>query len=175
VSCTASSLPIIGLGMVARALKVRKHRPMLMVDLAVPRDIEPEVAKLDDVFLSTVDDLGRIVRAGVELRQAAVTQAEAIIDQRVSGFMQWLSAREGVPAIRLLHERAQGVRDSEVLKAKKLLEQGTDPAKVLEQMAQALSAKFLHGPSLMLQHPDQVDPHALVEQLLPEKISPKKN
>jgi glutamyl-tRNA reductase len=175
VSCTASSLPIIGLGMVERALKARKRRPMLMVDLAVPRDIEPEVAKLDDVFLSTVDDLGRIVRAGIEQRQAAVTQAEAIIDQRVSGFMQWLSAREGVPAIRLLHERAQSLRASEVLKAKKLLEQGVDPGVVLEQMAQTLSAKFLHGPSLMLQQPDQVDPHALVEQLLPEKISPKKN
>ena len=175
VACTASSLPIIGLGMVARALKVRKHRPMLMVDLAVPRDIEPEVAKLDDVFLSTVDDLGRIVRAGVELRQAAVTQAEAIIDQRVAGFMQWLGAREGVPAIRLLHERAQSLRASEVLKAKKLLEQGVDPGAVLEQMAQALSAKFLHGPSLMLQQREQGDPHALVEQLLPDKISPKKN
>jgi glutamyl-tRNA reductase len=175
VSCTASSLPIIGLGMVERALKARKHRPMLMVDLAVPRDIEPEVGKLDDVFLSTVDDLGRIVRAGIEQRQAAVTQAEAIIDQRVSGFMNWLSAREGVPAIRLLHERAQSVRDNEVLKAKKLLEQGGDPGKVLEQMAQALSAKLLHGPSVMLQQADQRDPHAMLEQLLPEKISHKKN
>jgi glutamyl-tRNA reductase len=93
----------------------------------------------------------------------------------VSGFMQWLSAREGVPAIRLLHERAQSLRESELLKAKKMLERGADPSAVLDQMAQALSAKFLHGPSLMLQQAELSDPHALVEQLLPEKISPKKN
>jgi glutamyl-tRNA reductase len=174
ISCTASSLPIIGLGMVERALKARKRRPMLMVDLAVPRDIEAEVAHLDDVFLSTVDDLGRMVRAGVEHRQAAVTQAEEIIDQRVSAFMQWLDAREGVPAIRLLHERAQGIRDAEILKAKRALEQGQSPHAVLELLAQSLSAKFLHGPSLMLQQIGQDDPHALVEQMLPEKMNPKK-
>ncbi len=86
MSCTASSLPIIGLGLVERAIRARKHRPMFIVDLAVPRDVEPEVARLDDVYVYTVDDLGKIVRSGSESRQAAVAQAEAIIETRVRDF-----------------------------------------------------------------------------------------
>ena len=100
VSSTASQLPIIGLGAVERALKARRHRPMFMVDLAVPRDIEAEVSRLDDVFLYTLDDLGQIVESGLESRQAAVVEAEAIITDRVSGFLQWLESRDTVPTIR---------------------------------------------------------------------------
>ena len=106
VSCTASSLPIIGLGAVERAIKARKHRPIFMLDLAVPRDIEQEVGQLEDVFLFTVDDLGMIVREGGAMRQAAVAQAEAIIETRVQGFMQWLEQRSVVPVIRRLHSQA---------------------------------------------------------------------
>ena len=106
VSCTASTLPIIGLGAVERAVKARRHRPIFMVDLAVPRDIEPEVGKLQDVFLYTVDDLGAIVREGNASRQAAVAQAESIIDTRVQNFMQWLDARSIVPVIRHMHTQA---------------------------------------------------------------------
>jgi glutamyl-tRNA reductase len=91
VSCTASPLPILGLGMVERALKVRRHRPVVMVDLAVPRDIEEEVAKLDDVFLYTLDDLGEIVESGLESRQAAVVEAETIIDTRLENFLHWVA------------------------------------------------------------------------------------
>lgn len=99
VSCTASSLPIIGLGAVRSALKARRHRPMFMVDLAVPRDIEPEVAALSDVYLYTVDDLAAVVQAGGEKRQAAVAQAEAIIDAGVQSFTHWLDQRATVPLI----------------------------------------------------------------------------
>ena len=93
VSSTASSLPIIGLGMVERAIKSRRRKPMFIVDLAVPRDVEPEVARLDDVYVHTVDDLGRIVQSGSEARQAAVAQAEAIIESGVRDFEEWIKAR----------------------------------------------------------------------------------
>jgi glutamyl-tRNA reductase len=93
ISCTASTLPIIGLGAVERALKARRRRPMFMVDLAVPRDIEPEVAQLDDVYLYTVDDLSTLVQTAGEKRQAAVEQAEAIIDAGVQSFAHWLDQR----------------------------------------------------------------------------------
>ena len=97
ISCTASTLPIIGLGAVERALKLRKHRPMFMVDLAVPRDIEPEVARLSDVYLYTVDDLATLVQSAGEKRQAAVQQAEAIIETGVQSFVHWLDQRSSVP------------------------------------------------------------------------------
>ncbi|MDR2626393.1 MAG: glutamyl-tRNA reductase, partial [Zoogloeaceae bacterium] len=107
VSCTASPLPIIGLGLVERALKARRHRPLFMVDLAVPRDIEPEVGELDDVFLYTVDDLAQVVATGMESRQAAVVQAEAILETQVEQFMQWLTARDTVPLIRSLRDTCE--------------------------------------------------------------------
>jgi glutamyl-tRNA reductase len=99
VSCTASTLPIIGLGAVERALKQRKHRPMFMVDLAVPRDIEPEVKALEDVYLYTVDDLASVVQTGQAQRQAAVAQAEVIIDAGVQSFMNWMGQRDPVHGV----------------------------------------------------------------------------
>ena len=152
VSCTASTLPIIGLGAVERAIKQRRHRPMFMVDLAVPRDIEPEVARLSDVFLYTVDDLGAIVREGNALRQAAVAQAEAIIETRVLNFMHWLDARSVVPIIRDLHAQAETLRQGELERAQRMLARGDDPALVLEALSQALTKKFLHGPTHALNH-----------------------
>ena len=113
VSCTASSLPILGLGMVERAT-LRRHRPMVMIDLAVPRDIEPEVGRLDDVYLYSVDDLGRLVQTGTDARRAAVVQAEAIIETRVQGFMHWMQSREVVVVIRDLHQAAEDVRAAEL-------------------------------------------------------------
>jgi glutamyl-tRNA reductase len=147
VACTASPLPIIGLGMVKSALKVRRHRPMVMVDLAVPRDIESEVDKLDDVFLYTLDDLGQIVEQGLESRQAAVVEAETIIDNQVHDFLQWVDAREVVPTIRALRDSAERARRHEVEHALKLLRRGDDPAKVLEALSRGLTNKLLHGPT----------------------------
>ena len=95
MSCTASSLPILGKGLVERALRARRRRPMFMVDLAVPRDIEPEAGELDDVFLYTVDDLAGIVSANLDSRRAALEQAEAIIDTQVGRFMHWMQAARG--------------------------------------------------------------------------------
>jgi glutamyl-tRNA reductase len=150
VSCTASTLPIIGLGAVERAIKARRHRPMFMVDLAVPRDIEPEVGQLEDVFLYTVDDLGAIVREGSAQRQAAVAQAEAIIETRVQGFMQWLDARAVVPVIQHIHSQADNLRRVELERARKMLARGDDPAAVLEALSVALTNKFTHGPTQAL-------------------------
>jgi len=150
VSCTGSPLPIIGLGMVERALKARRHRPMVMVDLAVPRDIEPEVAALDDVFLYTVDDLAQVVDSGLESRQAAVVEAEGIIDERVDGFLHWLDSRDTVPTIRALRAHADQMRQAELERAVRLLARGEDPQKVIEALSHGLTNKFLHAPTRFL-------------------------
>ena len=154
VSCTAAPLPIVGLGMVERAVKVRRPRPIVMVDLAVPRDIEPEVGELDDIFLYTVDDLAQVVDAGMESRQQAVIEAEQIISTRVEGFLHWMSARQTVPAIRALREHAEVLRRTELERAMRLLAKGDDPCKVLEALSHGLANKLLHGPTRYLSQAD---------------------
>jgi glutamyl-tRNA reductase len=150
VSCTASPLPIIGLGMVERAIKVRRHRPIFMVDLAVPRDIEEEIGELDDIFLYTVDDLAQVVESGQESRQAAVVDAEVIIASRVQDFIGWLQARDTVPVIRSLRDSAERMRRHEIEHAMKLLAKGEPAEKVLDQLSQRLTNKLLHAPTQAL-------------------------
>ena len=150
VTCTASPLPIIGKGMLESALRVRKHRPILVVDLAVPRDVEAEVAGMDDVFLYTVDDLGRIAQEGMDNRVTAVTQAEAIIDTQVIDFMQWLDRRAMVPAIRALRDDADRARRRAVERALKHLANGGSPAEAIEQLSHTLTNKLLHAPTQAL-------------------------
>ena len=154
VSCTAAPLPIIGLGMVERAVKVRRHRPMFMVDLAVPRDIEEEVGRLDDVFLYTVDDLAQVVESGLESRQAAVVEAEDIIANRVRDFLGWLESRDTVPVIRSLRDSAERMRRHEMENALKLLAKGENPEKVLDHLSHRLTNKFLHAPTQTLNSAD---------------------
>jgi glutamyl-tRNA reductase len=145
ISCTASTLPIIGLGAVERALKKRRHRPMFMVDLAVPRDIEPEVKALEDVYLYTVDDLASVVQTAQANRQAAVAQAEAIIDAGVQSFMHWMDQRSTVPLIQQLNAQADEWRAAEIARARKLLAKGEDVDAVLEALSRGLTQKMLHG------------------------------
>jgi glutamyl-tRNA reductase len=145
VSCTASSLPIIGLGAVESALKARRHRPMFMVDLAVPRDIEPEVSQLRDVYLYTVDDLSALVQTAGERRQAAVEQAEAIIDAGVQSFAHWLDQRAAVPLIQALNRQADDWATIEMHRAKRLLAKGEPIEAVLEALSRGLTHKMLHG------------------------------
>jgi glutamyl-tRNA reductase len=152
VSSTASTLPIIGKGLTESALRARKHRPMLMYDLAVPRDIEGEVAALDDVFLYTVDDLGKIARDGLDVRSNAVAQAEVIIENQVTDFMHWLGNRELVPAIRALRDSAERARRHEMERALRRLAKGDDPKAVLETLSHALAAKLTHAPTHALSH-----------------------
>ena len=145
ISCTASTLPIIGLGAVERALKRRKRRPMFMVDLAVPRDIEPEVKALEDVYLYTVDDLAGVVQTAQANRQAAVAQAEAIVDAGVQSFMHWVDQRGSVPLIQQLNAQADEWRAAEINRARKLLAKGEDVDAVLEALSKGLTQKMLHG------------------------------
>jgi glutamyl-tRNA reductase len=165
VSSTASPLPIIGKGLTESALKARKHRPMLMIDLAVPRDIEGEVGRLDDVFLYTVDDLGKIAREGMDTRQNAVAQAEVIIENQVTDFMHWLGNRELVPTIRALRDSAERARRHEMERALRRLARGEDPKLVLESLSHALANKLVHPPTHALSHARAEDREAL-EQLL---------
>ncbi len=165
VSSTASSLPILGKGLVERALRARRRRPMFMVDLAVPRDIEQEVAELDDVFLYTVDDLAGIVSANLDARRSSVEQAEAIIDTQVGQFMHWMRSRETVPLIRALREQAEAARREEVERALKLLQRGDDPAAVLEALSQGLTNKLMHGPTHALGESAGDDRRLLAEAL----------
>ncbi|MEO8407958.1 MAG: glutamyl-tRNA reductase, partial [Oxalobacteraceae bacterium] len=167
ISCTASSLPIIGLGMVERAIKARRHKPVFMVDLAVPRDIETEVGRLDDAFLYTVDDLGTVVQSGMENRQAAVAQAEAIIETRVQSFMHWVDGRLVVPVIQDLHENGEILRMIELERARKMIARGDDIDAVLEALSKGITAKFLHGPQQAL-HQAQGDERARLAALLPQ-------
>ena len=145
ISCTASTLPLIGLGAVERALKQRRHRPMFMVDLAVPRDIEPEVKALSDVYLYTVDDLAAVVQTAQANRQAAVAQAEVIIDAGVQSFLHWMDQRSSVPLIQQLNAQADEWRQAEMARARKLLAKGEDVDAVLEALSKGLTQKMLHG------------------------------
>ena len=162
VSCTASTLPLLGLGMVERATRQRKRKPIVMVDLAVPRDIEPEVAQLEDVYLYSVDDLGAVVQSGTEARRSAVVQAEAIIDTRVRNFMHWMQVRATVPVIQDLHSTAQAVQAQELERARRMLAKGDSPEAVLEQLAHSLTQKYLHGTLSALNHSEEADRQQLL-------------
>ncbi len=163
VTCTASTLPILGKGMVERALKARKHRPLFIVDLAVPRDVEAEVAELSDVFLYTVDDLSEVVQDGLDARQGAVKEAEVIIDSGVNEFVHWMESREVVPTIRALRDHAERQRRGEIEKALRALAKGESAEKVLENLSSALTNKFLHSPTQALNQASAAERDNLLE------------
>lgn len=150
VSCTASALPIIGLGMIERAIKERKHRPMCIVDLAVPRDVEPEIARLDDVYVYSMDELGAVVQSGRQSRQAAVIEAEGIITLRVQAFERWLAMRSAVPVISRIRERAEYIRADLVKTATHQIQKGADVQVVLDQLTKTLTHKLIHDPTVLL-------------------------
>jgi len=171
VTATASSLPILGKGLIEGALRARRRRPMFIVDLAVPRDVEPQVAELPDVFLYSLDDLGKIVQQGAESRRAAVADAEAIVEERVAAFREWQGARAAVPAIVELRRRADAYRESELARARARLARGDDPDVVLEAFARGLANKFLHHPMRALSHAPEGEREGLaraVRALFPE-------
>ena len=152
ITSTASPLPILGKGMLERAIKQRRHRPMFIVDLAVPRDVEAEVADMDDVFLYSVDDLGQVVREGTDSRVAQVAQAEAIIETNVANFLHWMEGRELVPTIRALRDAAERHRRHEIEKATRALAHGSDPQMVLEALSRTLTNKLMHAPTHALNY-----------------------
>ncbi len=147
ITATASTLPILGKGLVESALKQRKHKPIFMVDLAVPRDIEPEVAKLSDVYLYTVDDLQNVIEHNLNSRKQAADEAEIIIDHEVNEFSQWLKGQGVVDTVRAFRNKAEIHRDEVLDKANKMLEQGKPAEEVLQFLANTLTNKLTHEPT----------------------------
>lgn len=150
ISSTASPLPILGKGAVERALKQRRHKPMFMVDIAVPRDIEPEVGSLADVYLYTVDDLHEVIEENMRSRQGAAEAAERLIELGTGEFMQRLRALAAVDVVRSYRQKAEQARDQELQKALAKLQRGADPEQVMTEMARLLTNKLLHEPSVQL-------------------------
>ncbi|VAX10805.1 Glutamyl-tRNA reductase [hydrothermal vent metagenome] len=147
ISSTASPLPVLGKGAVESALKKRRHQPMFMVDIAVPRDIEAEVGNLDDVYLYTVDDLEEVIQENLRSRQEAAGQAEEIIDLHVEEFMGWLRSLDAFDMIRNYRGQAELTRDEVLQRAQRLLESGKTPQEALQFLAHTLTNKLLHTPS----------------------------
>ncbi|MGU9956283.1 MAG: glutamyl-tRNA reductase [Arenicellales bacterium WSBS_2016_MAG_OTU3] len=162
VSATASTLPILGKGLIESALKIRKHKPQFIVDLAVPRDVEPEVASLPDAYLYCVDDLNQIVDQNRTARQDAAQAAEKIIDLQVVRFMHWLRALNSVPTIKQLRQSIDAIKEAELERARKRLAAGGDPEEVLNRLANTLTGKFTHHPSSVLKTAEIDGDRALV-------------
>jgi glutamyl-tRNA reductase len=150
IAATESLLPLVGKGAVERALKIRKHKPMLMIDFAVPRNIEAEIAQLDDVYLYSLDDLQAIIQQNQQHRQQAAQQAEVIVEQYAARYMNTLKELEAVPAIRTYRAEAEKLRDAELAKALRLLQTGTAPEEALQRLANTLTNKLLHVPTVKL-------------------------
>lgn len=150
VTSTASPLPILGKGMLESAGKRRRHRPQLIVDLAVPRDVEPEVGNLEDVFLYSVDDLRDIIDENMASRRVAAVAAEQLVNEHVESFLAWQRSLGAVSLIRDYREHAQHMRDAAVIEAKRRLAAGEDQSEVLARMANQLTNRLLHQPTRML-------------------------
>lgn len=150
ISSTASTLPIIGKGMIEDVFKQRKHRPMFLVDLAVPRDIEPQVADLDDAYLYTVDDLQEIVANNMQARSAAAEEAEAIINDKAFMFSDWLSSLESVDYIKEYRQQSLTLKDELLERALNQLQSGNDAEQVMRELANKLTNKLIHAPTSAL-------------------------
>lgn len=162
ISSTASQLPILGKGAVESALKQRKHKPIFMVDIAVPRDIEPEVSELDDVYLYTVDDLRDVIDENKQSREAAAKDAHLIVENSVSNYIKERRSRHSVAAIKSYRAGAEQLRDEALQKAMRDLGNGVPPEKVLQQMANNLTNKLLHTPTKRLKHVSENGPEELI-------------
>lgn len=150
ISSTSSQLPIIGLGMIEKAIRLRKHKPMLLIDLAIPRDIEPEVAELDDIFLYTFDDLAKITEKNIKNREKETAKAELLIQQQCEEFMSHLQQKTVAPYIKNLNNKFEQTRISEVKKMEKDLKKGVPVEQVLDKLSKNLTKKFLHSPTKAL-------------------------
>lgn len=151
ITSTSSPLPIIGKGMMERALKARRNQPMLLVDIAVPRDVEPEVGKLANAYLYSVDDLQAIIEQNLAQRKAAAVQAESIVVQECSDFMAWLRSQGAVNSIREYRSQADDIRAELEGRALQALQQGADPQKVMQELAHKLTNRLIHAPTKSLQ------------------------
>ncbi|MBT8148611.1 MAG: glutamyl-tRNA reductase, partial [Gammaproteobacteria bacterium] len=161
ISSTASQLPIIGKGMVEQAMKARKHRPMFMVDIAVPRDIEAQVEQLPDAYLYSVDDLKDIIEHNVRLREREADKAHEIIASGVADYQAWLRTRSASDLVVAYRDATQQLCDEQLQKARQLLANGEPAEQVLDNFARALSRKMMHNPSVAMR-----DAAAAADQVL---------
>ncbi|HFB4906825.1 TPA: glutamyl-tRNA reductase [Neisseria gonorrhoeae] len=157
VSSTASQLPIVGKGMVERALKQRQSMPLFMLDLAVPRDIEAEVGDLNDAYLYTVDDMVNIVQSGKEARQKAAAAAETLVSEKVAEFVRQQQGRQSVPLIKALRDEGEKARKQVLENAMKQLAKGATAEEVLERLSVQLTNKLLHSPTQTLNKAGEED------------------
>lgn len=163
ITSTASPLPILGKGLVERALRRRRHRPIFMVDIAVPRDVEPEVGELDDVYLYTIDDLEEVIQEGLQSRREAAHQADEIIHAQVENFMAWLRSQDAVSTICAYRARANEERQAALAKATSMLRQGKSAEEVLQYLAHRLTNKLTHAPTHALHQAGREGDQALLE------------
>lgn len=150
ISSTASRLPLITEGAVRAALKTRRGAPMFIVDLAVPRDVEPSVAKVSDVYLYTVDDLNRVVGENTQLREAAAAEAEEMVNIQAQSYMDWLQTQDSTQTIVAIRAHADNLKEQQLHKARRRLAAGDDPADVLATLANGLVNQLLHKPTLKI-------------------------
>ena len=150
ISCTGAQLPVLGKGMVERALRRRRHAPLFMVDLAVPRDIEPEVGELSDVYLYGLDDLREVIEEGRRARAAAAEQAQLILEAHVERYLAWERTQAAVSSIRAYRAQAAATREQLLEQARRRLARGEDPEAVLEQLAHRLTNRLIHAPTIGL-------------------------
>ena len=150
VSSTNSQLPLLGKGAVERALKLRKHKPMLLVDLAVPRDIEAEVAEIADAYLYSIDDISEVIEDGVKSRADAAAQAESIIERGVEEYLKQLRSLNAVSTLRAFRDKADAIREQELERALKALEKGESAQSVVSSLARSITQKLVHSPSVQM-------------------------
>lgn len=163
ISSTASQLPLLGKGAVESALKKRKHKPMFMLDIAVPRDIEEQVGELDDVYLYTVDDLHAVIDENKKSRVAAADQAEEIINQGVEQFLRQQRALDAVETVKAYRQKAEQLRDIELQKALRSLQTGANAEQVLQLFARNLTNKLIHSPTTVLKEASASSRHHVVQ------------
>ncbi len=163
ISSTASQLPLLGKGAVESALKKRKHKPMFMLDIAVPRDIEEQVGELDDVYLYTVDDLHAVIDENKKSRVAAADQAEEIINQGVELFLRQQRSLNAVETVKAYRNKAEQMRDLELQKALRSLQTGANPEQVLQQFARNLTNKLIHSPTTVLKEASASSRHHVIQ------------
>lgn len=178
ISSTASPLPILGKGMVEQAIKKRRHRPIFMVDIAVPRDIESQVGELSDVFLYTVDDLHEVIEENRRHRQVAANEAEALIEQGVGHWQHERRVRGAGDLIRRYREQGEALRAAAEAQALAQLAKGDDPEKVVARLARQLSNKLMHGPTSRLREASGAERHDIVaaaEALLLDSATPSQD
>ncbi len=152
ISSTASQLPLVGKGMVETALKARKRKPMFLLDLAVPRDIEAEVNKLDDAYLYNLDDLQEFINQGLQNRNKASEEAELIIEQKVNEFLQWQQGQTAIDSIRQYREWAQAQQTQLMAKANSMQSQGKSTEEIVKAITEQQKNKLLHMPTLLMRH-----------------------